>query len=69
MSIAKTALFSLLIACWFVGLINQFHSLDSTLFYLLLSAMMVAAVEPPTHTWRRRRSEAQTIARAATSGW
>ena len=44
MSTAKTALLSLLIACWLAGLINQFHSLSSTLIYLTLSLLIVAVV-------------------------
>lgn len=44
MSTAKTAFLSLLIACWIAGLVNQFHSLNSTLLYLVLSLLIVAAV-------------------------
>jgi hypothetical protein len=44
MSTAKTALLSLLLACWLAGLVNQFHSLSSTLLYLVLSLLIVAVV-------------------------
>jgi hypothetical protein len=43
MSTSKTALLSILIACWIVGLINQFQAWDSVLRYLILSALLVAA--------------------------
>ena len=35
MSMSKTALLSLLIACWIVGLLNQFHGWETTLRYLI----------------------------------
>ena len=44
MSLPKTALLSILVACWIVGLLNQFHDLSSTLRYLILSLLIVAAV-------------------------
>ncbi len=44
MSTSKTALLSILIACWIVGLVNQFHAWDSTLRYLILSLLIVAIV-------------------------
>ena len=44
MSTAKTAFLSLLIACWIAGLVSQFHSFGSTLLYLTLSLLIVAAV-------------------------
>jgi membrane protein implicated in regulation of membrane protease activity len=43
MSISKTAFLSILIACWIVGLLNQFQDWDTALKYLLLSGLMVAA--------------------------
>jgi len=42
MSISKTALLSILVACWIVGLLNQFHSWDTILRYLVLSMLIVA---------------------------
>lgn len=44
MSTSKTALLSILIACWIAGLVNQFHALGSTLLYLVLSLLLVAVV-------------------------
>jgi hypothetical protein len=44
MSISKTALLSILVACWIVGLLNQFHSWDTILRYLVLSMLIVAIV-------------------------
>jgi hypothetical protein len=44
MSTSKTALLSLLVACWIAGLLSQFHAWDSTLRYLILSMMIVAIV-------------------------
>jgi hypothetical protein len=41
MSISKTALLSVLIACWIVGLLNQFQDWDAALKYLLLSGLLV----------------------------
>jgi hypothetical protein len=43
MSISKTALLSILIACWIVGLLNQFQDWDTAVKYLLLSGLMVTA--------------------------
>ena len=44
MSTSKTALLSILLACWIVGLVNQFHAWDSTLRYLILSLLIVAVI-------------------------
>jgi hypothetical protein len=44
MSNSKTALLSILVACWIVGLVNQFHAWDSTLRYLILSLLIVTVV-------------------------
>jgi len=44
MTTAKTALLSILIACWIAGLLNQLHAWDSILRYLILSLFIVAAV-------------------------
>jgi hypothetical protein len=44
MTSSKTALLSILIACWIVGLLNQFHAWDSTARYLVLSLLIVAIV-------------------------
>jgi hypothetical protein len=41
MSTSKTALLSVLIACWVVGLLNQFQAWDSVLRYLILSSLLV----------------------------
>lgn len=41
MSISKTALLSILIACWIVGLLNQFQAWDSVVRYLILSVLLV----------------------------
>jgi hypothetical protein len=41
MSTSKTALLSILIACWIVGLLNQFQAWDSVLKYLILSVLLV----------------------------
>jgi hypothetical protein len=43
MTTTKTALLSVLIATWIVGLISQFHAWDATLRYLVLSLLMVVA--------------------------
>ncbi len=42
MSTSKTALLSILIACWIVGLLNQFQAWDSIMRYLILSILLVA---------------------------
>jgi uncharacterized membrane protein len=44
MSTSKTALLSILIACWIAGLVNQFHAWQSTLIYLILSLLIVMIV-------------------------
>lgn len=44
MSTSKTALLSILVACWIAGLVNQFHAWDSTLRYLILSLLIVLIV-------------------------
>ncbi len=44
MTTSKTALLSILIACWIVGLVNQFHAWDATLRYLILSLLLVAVI-------------------------
>ena len=44
MTVAKTALLSILIACWIVGLVNQFHAWAPTLTYLILSLLIVTIV-------------------------
>jgi VIT1/CCC1 family predicted Fe2+/Mn2+ transporter len=44
MTTTKTALLSILIACWIVGLLNQFHAWDSVLRYLILSLLIAAVV-------------------------
>lgn len=49
MSLAKTALVSLLAACWIAGLVNQFHDWRSTLRYLVLSLLIVAVVSATRH--------------------
>jgi hypothetical protein len=49
MSMSKTALLSLLVACWIVGLVNQFHAWDLTLRYLVLSLLLVAIVAAKRH--------------------
>jgi hypothetical protein len=49
MSMSKTALLSILVACWIVGLVNQFHSWNATLFYLVLSMLIVAVVAAERH--------------------
>ena len=49
MSISKTALLSLLVACWIVGLLNQFHDWSTTLSYLVLSLLLVAIVAAKRH--------------------
>ncbi len=43
MSTPKTALLSILIACWIAGLLNQFQAWDSVVRYLILSVLLVAA--------------------------
>ena len=42
MWMSKNALLSILVACWIVGLLNRFHSWDTTLHYLVLSMLIVA---------------------------
>ena len=44
MSLSKTALLSILVACWIVGLLHQFHDWGTTLGYLVLSSLIVALV-------------------------
>jgi hypothetical protein len=44
MSMSKTALLSILVACWIVGLLNQFHDWSTTVAYLVLSLLLVAIV-------------------------
>jgi len=44
MSMSKTALLSILVACWIVGLLAQFHDWSTTLSYLVLSLLLVAIV-------------------------
>ena len=44
MSLPKTALLSILVACWIVGLLNQFHDLSAAIRYLVLSLLIVALV-------------------------
>jgi prolipoprotein diacylglyceryltransferase len=44
MSMSKTALLSILVACWIVGLLTQFHDWSTTLSYLVLSLLLVAVV-------------------------
>jgi hypothetical protein len=44
MSISKTAVFSLLAAGWLAGLFSQLHALNTTLFYIGLSMLIVAVV-------------------------
>ena len=44
MSTSKTAFMSILVACWIAGLFNQFHAWHTTLLYLVLSMLIVAAV-------------------------
>jgi hypothetical protein len=44
MSTSKTALLSILVACWFAGLFNQLHAWETTLVYLILSMLIVAVV-------------------------
>lgn len=44
MSMSKTALLSILVACWIVGLFNQFHAWQTTLSYLILSMLITAVV-------------------------
>jgi len=44
MSMSKTALLSILVACWIVGLVSQFHAWDTTLRYLVLSLLIVAII-------------------------
>ena len=44
MSMSKTALLSILVACWIVGLLNQFHDWSTTLSYLVLSLLIIAIV-------------------------
>ena len=49
MSMSKTALLSILVACWIVGLLNQFHDWSTTLSYLVLSLLIVAIVAARRH--------------------
>jgi hypothetical protein len=49
MSISKTAFLSILVACWIVGLLSQFHDWDTTLRYLVLSLLLVAIVAVRRH--------------------
>lgn len=49
MSMSKTALLSILIACWIVGLLNQIHGWDTMLRYLILSLLLVAIVAAKRH--------------------
>jgi tellurite resistance protein TehA-like permease len=49
MSMSKTALLSILVACWIVGLLNQFHDWSTTLSYLVLSLLLVAVVAARRH--------------------
>ena len=44
MSLSKTALLSILVACWIVGLLSQFHDWSTTFAYLALSSLLVAIV-------------------------
>jgi hypothetical protein len=44
MSIARTAVLSILVACWIVGLFNQFHAWNTTAAYLVISMLIVAVV-------------------------
>jgi hypothetical protein len=44
MSIARTAVLSILVACWIAGLFNQFHSWNTTAAYLIISMLIVAVV-------------------------
>ena len=44
MSMSKTALLSILVACWIAGLFNQFHAWETTAAYLVLSMLIVAVV-------------------------
>jgi hypothetical protein len=44
MSIARTAVLSILVACWIVGLFNQFHAWNTTAAYLIISMLIVAVV-------------------------
>jgi hypothetical protein len=44
MSLPKTALLSILVACWIVGLFNQFHEWGAVARYLVLSLLIVAIV-------------------------
>lgn len=44
MSLPKSALLSILVACWIVGLLNQFHDLGMTAGYIVLSLLIVAIV-------------------------
>jgi hypothetical protein len=41
MTTTKTALMSILIACWITGLLSQFPATDSILRYLILSVLLV----------------------------
>lgn len=44
MSTARTAVLSILVACWIVGLFNQFHAWNTTAAYLIISMLIVAVV-------------------------
>ena len=39
MSTARTAVLSILVACWIVGLFNQFHAWNTTAAYLIISML------------------------------
>jgi hypothetical protein len=41
MTKTKTALLSILIACWITGLLSQFPEADSILRYLIISVLLV----------------------------
>lgn len=44
MSLSKTALLSILVACWIFGLITQIPDLTGIVRYLVLSLLIVAIV-------------------------
>ncbi len=62
MSLSKTALVSLLAACWIAGLVNQFHDWDSTLRYLVLS-LLIVAVAAATRQYRLSYAKNRTSRR------
>lgn len=41
-NLAKEALWSVLVAAWIVGLVNQFGSWSMTTFYIAISLVMIA---------------------------